>query len=73
MNTSLILFEEFLENLNETATANAKESPIAGLDAQCFFSLHCHEKGQKSNTPWSHLVFVTTITTAGCVKVLSQV
>ena len=44
MNTSLILFEEFLENLNETATANAKERPIAGLNVQCFFSLHCHDQ-----------------------------
>ena len=51
MNTSLILFGEFLEKLNETATAGAKERPIAGLNAQCFFSLHFHEKGQKSNTP----------------------
>ena len=41
MNTSLILFGEFFEKLNETATADAKERPIAGFNVQCVFSLQC--------------------------------
>ena len=41
MNTSLILFGEFFEKLNETATADAKERPIAGINVQCVFSLQC--------------------------------